>query len=121
MQDKSTDDILHHIIDGAQDRKGRGITVVDLSAIDTAAARRFIIVEGNSTTQTGAIAEGIDKKVRERTGIKPIGAIGLRNGDWIIMDYGDTWVHIFLPAVRTRFNLEELWGDASIINIPDLD
>ena len=37
------------------------------------------------------------------------------------MDYGDTWVHIFIPAVRERYNLEELWSDAKVSHIPDLD
>lgn len=119
--ESNNDDILHHIIDGAQNRKGHHITVVDMTSIDTAATRRFVIVEGNSTTHTGAVAEGIEENVRLHTGQKPLGAIGLTGGDWIVMDYGDTWVHIFLPPVRQRYNLEELWGDAAIMQIPDPD
>lgn len=115
------DDILHHIIEGAQNRKGHSITIVDMTAIDTAATRRFVIVEGNSTTHTCSVAESIEENVRLKTGQKPLGAVGLAGGDWIVMDYGDTWVHIFLPAVRQRYNLEELWGDAAITHIADLD
>ncbi|MBD5213632.1 MAG: RsfS/YbeB/iojap family protein, partial [Bacteroidales bacterium] len=44
-----------------------------------------------------------------------------RNAQWIVIDYGDTIVHIFTPEMRQNYNLEELWSDAVITRIPDLD
>ena len=117
----STQDIKDLIIEGIQNRKGRGVTIVDMRDIDTAATGRFIIAEGSSTTQTAAIADSIEETVRTRSGQKPFNVDGEQAGDWVIMDYGDIWVHIFLPAVRTRYNLEELWSDAKITTVPDLD
>lgn len=46
---------------------------------------------------------------------------GVRNAQWIAMDYGDILVHVFLPEVRSFYNLENLWADAKLTTIPDLD
>ncbi len=51
---------------------------------------------------------------------KPFGIIGENTGEWVVMDYGDVWVHIFLPPIRERYRLEELWSDAKIIEIAEL-
>lgn len=116
--EKETKDL---IIEGIQNRKGHAITVADLSHIDSAATGMFIIAQGNSTTQTVAIAESIEETVRLGNGAKPYNVDGERTGDWVIMDYGDIWVHIFLPETRMRYNLEDLWSDARINRIPDMD
>ncbi len=109
------------IIEGIQDRKGHGITVVDFSRIDTAATGAFIIAEGNSTTHISAIAESVEEYVRKNGGIKTFGMDGEDGSGWIVLDYGNIWVHIFLPQTRRHYNLEELWSDAAISHIPDLD
>lgn len=118
---KSTQDTTQLIIEGIQNRKGRSITIVDLSNIESAAASRFIIAEGTSATQTAAIAESVEEHVRLQSGIKPYGIDQSGSTDWVILDYGDTWVHIFLPQTRHRYNLEDLWSDAIITTVPDLD
>lgn len=108
------------IIEGIQERKGRSITIVDFSHIDTAATGAFIIAEGNSTTHTASIAECVEEYVRNNGGIKPYGIDGEEGSDWVIMDYGSVWVHIFMPDTRRRYNLEELWSDARISEVADL-
>lgn len=117
----STKDLKELIIEGIQDRKGHGITVIDLSHIDTAATGAFIIAEGNSTTHVGAVADSVEEYVRKNGGIKPFGIDGEDGSDWIVLDYGSIWVHIFLPQTRHRYNLEELWSDAKITDVPDID
>ncbi|MCM1337879.1 MAG: ribosome silencing factor [Candidatus Amulumruptor caecigallinarius] len=109
------------IIEGIRDRKGKNITVVDLEGIDTSSASRFIICEGTSTMQVSAIADSVRDYLLENGGIKPYNYDGYRNSQWIVIDYGDTYVHIFLPEERTRYNLEELWSDAAITRLPDED
>lgn len=109
------------IIEGIQEKKGHKISVVDLSEIESAAASRFIICEGNSTMQVSAIADSIREYLLENGRIKPYNYDGYGNSQWIVVDYGDTLVHVFLPDVRQRYNLEELWSDAKITEIPDLD
>ena len=109
------------IIEGIRDRKGRGITVVDLSDIDSAATDMFIIAEGTSTMHTAAIADSVEEYVRKHGGSRLYGIDGEEGTDWVVMDYGDIWVHIFMPETRQRYSLEDLWGDAVITEIPDLD
>ncbi len=114
-------DILKLIIEGIQERKGKHITVVDLTEIEGAAASGFVICQGSSTMQVSAIADSVREYVQEQGGVKPYNYDGYQNSQWIVLDYGDWFVHIFLPDIREYYNLEELWSDADIKEIPDLD
>lgn len=109
------------IIEGIQERKGRKITIVDMSEIESAATSRFIIAEGTSTMQVSAIADCVREYLLEKASVKPFNYDGYTNSEWIVIDYGDTLVHIFTPPTRLRYNLEDLWSDAVITEIPDLD
>lgn len=109
------------IIDAIQNRKGVRIVDMDFSELDTAPARTFIVCQGNSTSQVAAIADNIREEVRERLDIKPYNYDGYRNAQWIVIDYGDLMVHVFQPEVREFYNIEDLWSDARIELIPDLD
>ncbi len=117
----SDKDLKTLIIEGIHERKGRGVTIIDLSDIETAAASQFIIAEGTNPNQTSAIAESVGEYVFKNSGVKPYNVDGENVGDWVIMDYGDTWVHIFLPETRVRYNLEELWSDAPVSHVADLN
>lgn len=114
-------DLTKLIIDGIQDRKGKKITLVDLSSIESAAADSFIICEGSSSMQVAAIADSIREHLLDTERIKPYNYDGYRNSEWIVIDYGSTLVHVFLPETRHRYNLEELWSDARLTEVPDLD
>lgn len=114
-------DITIEIIDAITDKKGKKISVVDLSAIESASTGQLIICEGKSTSQVGAIADSVREKVQATTGIKPFNYEGYKNCQWIVIDYGSTMVHVFLPDTRTFYSLESLWNDAPIQNIPDVD
>lgn len=109
------------IVEAIQDKKGTAICAIDLSAIPTAPASQFIICQGKTPAQTSAIADNIIDKAREFAGRKPDSLHGIRNGQWIIIDYGDTMVHVFTPDFREFYNLEDLWIDGDIDRIPDLD
>ncbi len=114
-------DLTKTIIDGIQERKGRGITIVDLSEIESAAANEFIICQGSSSMQVTAIADSIREYVQKHSGVKPYNYDGYRNAQWIVIDYGSTLVHVFMPETREHYNLEDLWSDAKITEVPDLD
>lgn len=114
-------DLKRLIIEGIQDRKGRGITLVDLSKIDGAAVDEFIICQGSSTMQVASIADNIREYVQTQSGQKPYNYDGYKNSQWIVIDYGSTLVHVFLPEIRQLYNLEELWSDARLEQVADLD
>lgn len=109
------------IIEGIHERKGHGVTCVDLSEIESSGVSNFIICEGSSTMQVSAIADSVRDYLLEKAGVKPYNYDGYQNSQWIVIDYGDTLVHVFLPQERERYNLEELWSDARISHVPDLD
>lgn len=114
-------DLSKLIIEGIQNRKGRNISIVDMTHIEAAPVSRFIIAEGNSNMQVGAIADSVREFVLENGYTKPYNYDGYTNAEWIVVDYGDTLLHIFQPEARIRYNLEDLWSDAVITDIPDLD
>ena len=118
---EKTIDILPLVIEGIRERKGRKITTVDMSEIDTAAARRFIICEGTSTQHVAAVADSVREYLLEKEHIKPYKYDGSGNSQWIVIDYGDTLVHVFLPETRSLYDLEDLWSDARITDYPDED
>lgn len=110
------------IVDAIRDRKGSHISMVDLSEIPDASARAFIIAEGQATTQVSAIADRIRERLLDDLHVKPFNSDGEHMGsEWIVLDYGDVWVHVFMPEARHRYNLEELWSDAVITEYPDID
>jgi len=116
-----TTELKPYIIEAIQDIKGSHINVIDLSAIEGASASTYIICQGKSTTMVGAIADNIRGQVQEKTGVKPYNYEGYRNSQWIVIDYGDTLVHIFIPDTREFYRLDELWSDAPNERIPDMD
>lgn len=113
--------LQEHLIEGIQDRKGRHITHVDMSGIESAAASHFIICEGTSTTHVSSIADHVRDYMLDNYKVKPFNYDGYGASQWIVLDYGDTLVHVFTPETRQLYNLEELWSDATINDIPDLD
>ncbi len=109
------------VIEALQDRKGRDITVIDLSEMEGAPTGKFIICTGSSTAQVGALADNVRDRLAADARRKPYHYDGYRNCQWIVLDYGDAMVHVFLPDTRKFYDLEGLWGDAPLIKIPDLD
>lgn len=113
--------LVESITKGIQDKKGSKIVIADLSNIIGSICHYFIICQGNSPTQVEAIAESVSDYVREIHGEKPVHCSGLGNNQWVAIDYVDVLVHIFLPETREYYDLEHLWEDAEITQIPDLD
>lgn len=113
--------LVEAIKEGIQDKKGKGIVIADLTQITDTICNYFIICQGNSPTQLEAIVDSIADTARIKAGAKPIAVDGLRNAEWIAMDYFDVIVHVFLPETRAFYDLEHLWEDADLTYIPDVD
>ena len=115
-----TQSLLQTIVEGIQEKKGKKITVVDLSELEGPVYSYFVICEGNSTTQVSSIADSIKDYVREKIRIKPFATDGYQNAQWIVLDYGEILVHVFLRETRDFYKLESLWSDGKITDIPDV-
>lgn len=102
---------------GMKEKKAFDITIIDLKSIKNAVADYFIICSGNSNTQVEAIADSIEDEVFKLTTQNPWHKEGKSNNEWILLDYVDVVAHVFLKDKRKFYSLEELWGDAKIVNI----
>ena len=113
--------LVETIKKGIQEKKGQRIVVADLQGIDGAIARYVVICQGSSPAQVEAITESIGEMARKELDERPTRVAGLENAQWVAMDYGDVLVHVFLPDVRSYYDLEHLWEDANLTEIEDID
>lgn len=109
------------IVDAIQDKKGLSVCRIDLSGIPSAPTSEFIICQGKTPSQTTSIAENVVEVALREHKRKPNKVDGMRNGQWIIVDFGDIMVHVFTPDFREFYNLEDLWSDGIVQRIPDID
>ncbi len=98
--------------------KAFDVVVLDLRGL-ASFADIFIICSGRSHRQVSAIAEFVERDLKTK-GIKSLGMEGLREGHWVLMDYGDVIVHVFYEPVRIFYDLEGLWSDARRIKFDEL-
>ncbi len=113
--------LLKSIIEGIQEKKGKNITVISLKKISGAVCEYFVICEGNTPTQVSAVAESVEEFVKKNKQESPIRVQGKQQAEWIGIDYGTIIVHIFVPELRTFYNIDNLWEDAPIEKIPNID
>ncbi len=109
--------MIESIIKGILEKKGHEVVCIDLSRIESAVCRYFIICHGDSNTQVNAIAESIEKETTEHLHMRPYSVEGTNNAEWVLLDYGETVVHVFQKPFRSRYKLEELWGDGKLTRI----
>lgn len=107
-----TEDRLAIILDSIQDVKGKNIVKLDLRQLDDRPAEYFYICSGESTTQVSAIANRVQRRLKEELGELPKTSVGNGHANWVCLDYFDTVVHIFHPDTRAFYELEDLWSDA---------
>ena len=103
---------LKRIVAVLEDKKAEDVRLLDLRKL-TWITDYFVILHGNSLIQNRAMAEALLETVKEQ----PVSVEGYEDGKWILMDYGDVMVHIFLPETRQFYHLEKLWGDAEAVAI----
>lgn len=113
-QNDDTLQILEQVVAGMQEKKAKQIVSLDLSKIPNAVSQHFVICHAPSKIQVNAIYDGILEIVQEHCGVKPFNREGYENSEWILIDYVDVVVHIFLEDIRTFYHLEDLWADARI-------
>ena len=114
-----TKKLVSTIAEGIFKKKGKRVVSLDLSKIENSICKYFVICHGESTTQTAAIGESVIEVVRNEMGEKPIHREGFQQANWVLLDYGDVIVHIFLESYRELYSLEDLWADAKFETISE--
>lgn len=116
---KSTNQIslLDAIILGAQEKKAKDLVVMDLKSTGTSIADFFVVCHGDSNTQVDAIAHSIEDEVFKLVGERPSFREGFANAEWILLDYINVVVHIFLHEQREYYGIERFWADAKTTTI----
>ena len=111
--------LLGSVIKGIFEKKGLNIVKIDLRKLENRIADYFIICHASSGTQASAICDSVDDTVRKEAGEKPLHIEGLDNCFWVLLDYGNVIVHVFLEEYRNFYSLESLWADAVIEALED--
>ncbi len=98
--------------------KGVNLKVLDLRKTSTI-ADFFVLGSASNPTQMSAMAEEISHQMREN-GIEALSKEGLKHStDWILLDYGDFMAHVFSESARTIYDLDHLYKDAIVVDIPE--
>ncbi|MEO8408986.1 MAG: ribosome silencing factor [Propionivibrio sp.] len=96
------------VVAALEDIKGRDIEVIDTAKL-TPLFERIVIACGDSNRQVRSLARHVQDKARE-AGADILSTEGEESGEWVLVDLGDIVVHVMQPAIRSYYNLEELWG-----------
>lgn len=110
-------DLANNITELIFNKKGYDVKLLDLREVTTL-TDYFIICSADSDTQVKAIADEVDKKLRD-AGIRSWHTEGYKSLSWVLIDFVDVVVHVFKKDSREFYNLEKLWGDAPVIDVTD--
>jgi len=107
--------ILNKLANAVYDKKGRNILGLDLENISSI-ADTILIAEGNVERHVTAIAHHLISEMKE-IGQAPVLVEGIKDGDWVVIDFGDVHVHLFTPELRERYQLEHLWENGKLVEL----
>ncbi|HEY8449085.1 MAG TPA: ribosome silencing factor [Bacillota bacterium] len=99
----------------ASEKKANDVRVLDVSSI-TLVTDFLVICSAGNSIQVRAIADHVEERL-EAQGRQPRGIEGYKEGRWVLLDYGDVIVHVFLQEEREYYSLERLWGDAKPVDV----
>ena len=109
----NTADAVREAVAAALDKKAEDLKVLEVGEL-TQFTDYFLLCSGQNPRQVQAIADGVERRLRDHK-LRPAHVEGYQTGQWVLMDYGDFVLHVFLHERRRFYGLERLWGDA-----PDL-
>ena len=112
-------DLKDAIIIGMLEKKANDITVLDLRKLKTSMADYFIVCHGNSDKQVSAIADSVEEQTKKLAGERAWHVEGSELNEWVLLDYFDIVVHVFMDEKREFYGIEDLWSDAEITVIKD--
>ena len=115
----NTEQVVSAIVESMQELKAKDVVSLDLKDIHTAVTDYFVICHAQSKTQVSAIADKILDDLRNNMRVKPYHYEGFEYAEWILIDYVDVVVHVFLEPKRGFYQLESLWADAERTSYED--
>ena len=101
----------------AADKKARDILIIDVHPTLTI-VDYFVLVSADNGWQLEAICAAVEDRLSQKARLKPLGCEGRQKLEWVLLDFGDIVVHVFLPTVRETYRLESLFNDSTIIPFP---
>lgn len=107
--------LLNLIAQAIYDKKGMNILALDVRGISSM-TDYYIIAEGSVDRHVRAISLSVTDALKQ-VGHSPFHVEGQRDGDWVVVDYGDIVIHLFVPDIREKYALEELWSEAKIVDL----
>jgi ribosome-associated protein len=102
----------------ASEKKGFNLAVIDLRSI-ASFTEFFVLASGTNSRQVQAICDEIEDKLKSELKHRPIRIEGYQTADWVLLDYGDFIVHVFEQKQRAFYDLERLWRDARMVELPE--
>lgn len=113
--------LINTILEGVFTKKGENVVKLDMRQLKSSVCDYFIICHAQSSSQVDAIAESVVRKVKTDVSEYPLHKEGLGNCNWVLLDYSNVIVHIFMKEFRDLYNLEGLWADAEIEVMKDTE
>lgn len=114
MQTESLE-VLQGIAQTIFDKKGFNILAIDVREVSTL-TNYFLIAEGSVNRHVQALSREI-KDFMGKAELKPLHVEGEEQGDWLVMDYGDIVIHLFIPELRERYGFERVWHAGSVVDL----
>ena len=117
IENITTETLLYNIIEGIRKVKGKEIVDIDLTSLEQRICQHFLICHGDSNTHVNAIADSVEREMKEKLEWPSCHKEGHENARWVLLDYGSIVVHVFQKEYRDFYQLEELWADGNIVKI----
>ncbi len=108
-------------VEAIQSKKGRQVTLIDFDKVEGSLFDYYVLCTANSPSHVDALADEVEKQIKQITAISPRRVEGLQNCQWVVLDYFDVVVHIFLPETREFYNMEAMWKDVAQTHYEDED
>ncbi|AFL86527.1 iojap-like ribosome-associated protein [Terriglobus roseus DSM 18391] len=121
MPSLESNQLLRAAVDACDSKKAEDITILALDPSESSLTDYFLICSGTNERQNAAIADEIEFRLKNDFGVYPNSVEGRRQGEWVLMDYVDFVVHIFMPEKRAYYGLERLRRSAKTMTMDDLN
>jgi ribosome-associated protein len=102
------------------DKKATDVRILDVRKLSSL-TDFLVLASGTSDRQVQAAAEAVHQGLKKQHETLPLGIEGMKEGRWVLIDYGDVMVHVFHEPVRQFYDLDGLWNDALEVALPEAD